>query len=415
VNIFRREVLESRRSSWIGEIQLVRPPSLAWLTAGVVLAVAALGTFVSVGEYTRKVRVAGVLMPDRGVVRLTAPQDAVLLEARVGEGAQVKAGEVLFVLSLDRTQAAGDTQAAVQQSLGERKRSLADSADQQRQLLASRMDALARRHADLLRDIASLDGEAAVLAQRVALAEEAHARYESLRRENFVSPAQVQAKTEERLALEAQTQALRRQRGTLEREVAAVESQRRDLPLQHAERTGVLDRERAELEGLGAESEARRRLVVRAPHDGVVSALAAQAGQSVSAAVPLATLVPAGARLQAHLYAPSSAVGFLRAEQSVLLRYDAFPYQKFGLQRGRIEAVSLTPLSANELAAQPWAAAAREPMYRIAVTLERQDVPSGDGARPLVPGMQLEADVPIERRRLVEWLIAPAVGLAQRI
>jgi len=183
VNIFRREVLESRRSSWIGEIQLVRPPSLVWLTAGVVLAVAALGTFVSVGEYTRKVRVAGVLMPDRGVVRLTAPQDAVLLEARVGEGAHVKAGEVLFVLSLDRTQAAGDTQAAVQQSLGERKRSLADSAAQQRQLLASRMDALARRQTDLQRDIASLDGEAAVLAQRVALAEAAQARYESLRRD----------------------------------------------------------------------------------------------------------------------------------------------------------------------------------------------------------------------------------------
>jgi membrane fusion protein len=147
----------------------------------------------------------------------------------------------------------------------------------------------------------------------------------------------------------------------------------------------------------------------------VVSTVAAQAGQAVSAAVPLATLLPAGARLQAHLYAPSSAVGFLRAEQAVLLRYEAFPYQKFGLQRGRIEAVSLTPLAANELAAQPWAAAAREPMYRIAVTLERQDVPSGDGARPLVPGMQLEADVPIERRRLVEWLFAPVVGLAQRI
>jgi membrane fusion protein len=40
--------------------------------------------------------------------------------------------------------------------------------------------------------------------------------------------------------------------------------------------------------------------------------------------------VPSGARLLAHLYAPSSAVGFLRADQPVLLRYDAFPYQKYG-------------------------------------------------------------------------------------
>jgi hypothetical protein len=29
--------------------------------------------------------------------------------------------------------------------------------------------------------------------------------------------------------------------------------------------------------------------------------------------------------------------------------------------------------------------------------------------------MQLEADVPIERRRLVEWLFAPVVGWTQRL
>ena len=50
-----------------------------------------------------------------------------------------------------------------------------------------------------------------------------------------------------------------------------------------------------------------------------------------------------------------------------------------------------------------------------AVTLERQDMPTGAGPRGLVPGMQLEADVPIERRRLVEWLFAPVLGLASRV
>jgi membrane fusion protein len=49
------------------------------------------------------------------------------------------------------------------------------------------------------------------------------------------------------------------------------------------------------------------------------------------------------------------------------------------------------------------------------VTLERQDIAAGAQARPLVPGMQLEADVPIERRRLVEWLFAPVVGVAGRV
>jgi membrane fusion protein len=417
VSLFRPEVLESRRTSWVGEIQLIRPLSLTVLTGAVVAAAVALGAFLALGEYTRKVRVGGVLVPDRGVLRLTAPQDAVVLERRVAEGAQVRAGDVLFVLSLDRAAVAGDTQAAVQRSLSAREISLDRAAAQQQSLHETQAAALTRRLADMQREQQSLDAEIALAQQRIQLAQESRARVESLRNDNFVSNAQVQAKTEELLGLQAQQQALERQRAAHAREMSALESQRRELPLDNARKLGQIERERAELAQLGAESESRRRLVVRAPQDGVVSGVIAQPGQSVTPAVALASLVPADAKLQAHLYAPSSAVGFLKPEQPVLLRYDAFPYQKFGSQHGRIEQVSLAPLSDAELAAQSTLAArgAQGPMYRIAVTLARQDIAAGAEVRPLVPGMQLEADVPIERRRLVEWLFAPVLGVADRI
>jgi membrane fusion protein len=413
--LFRREVLESQRSSWIGEIQLVRPVSVTLLTCAVVLSVLAVGAFLALGEYTRKVRVSGVLVPDRGVIRLLPPQDAVVVERRVAEGARVRAGDVLFVLSLDRAAAAGDTQAVVQRTLAERERSLRGAVEQQQALLASQAAALERRRADLLRDRDALDAEAALLAQRIALAQQAQARLESLRGDNFVSAAQVQAKAEEVLGLQAQRQAQLRQRSAHEREIAALDAQRRELPLQAASRIGEIERERAELAQKSAESESRRSLVVRAPQDGVVSAVLASPGQAVGSAAALASLVPADSALQAHLYAPSSAVGFLRAEQSVLLRYHAFAYQKFGHQRGRIEQVSLAPLQAAELAALPWAGAAHEPMYRITVTLERQQIPAYGALQPLAPGMQLDADVPIERRKLYEWLFEPVLGMAGRV
>jgi len=413
VNLFRPEVLESRRTSWVGEIQLLRPLSLTVLTGAVTAAALALGAFLALGEYTRKVRVTGVLVPDRGLIRLVAPQEALLMERRVVEGSRVRAGDVLFVLSLDRAAASGDTQAAVQRSLVARETSLDKAAAQQQSLHDSQAAALSRRIADMQREQVSLDAEMALALQRIQLAEESKARIESLRSDNFVSNAQVQAKTEELLGLQAQRQALERQRGAHGREMAALEAQRRDLPLDNARKLGEIERERAELAQLGAESESRRSLVVRAPQDGVVSGLIAQPGQTVTPGVALASLVPGDAKLQAHLYAPSSAVGFLRTAQPVLLRYDAFPYQKFGSQAGRIEQVSLAPLSAAELTGLT--NSPREPMYRIAVTLARQDIPTGADVRPLVPGMQLEADVPIERRRLYEWLFAPVIGVAGRV
>ncbi|HKX94890.1 MAG TPA: HlyD family efflux transporter periplasmic adaptor subunit, partial [Methylibium sp.] len=164
------------------------------------------------------------------------------------------------------------------------------------------------------------------------------------------------------------------------------------------------------------------RLVVHAPVDGVVSAVLAQPGQTVTPAAALASLVPAGSQLQAHLYAPSSALGFVRTDQPVLLRYQAYPYQKFGQQSGRVLQVARTPLQATELAGVPLAGVSStastvsaEPLYRITVALQRQDVAAYGQAQPLAAGMQLEADVQLDRRRLIEWLFEPLLGLGDRV
>jgi len=55
-----------------------------------------------------------------------------------------------------------------------------------------------------------------------------------------------------------------------------------------------------------------------------------------------------------------------------------------------------------------------EALYRVTVALERQHVIAYGKAAPLQPGMQLDADVLLERRRLVEWMLAPIFTLTGR-
>jgi membrane fusion protein len=415
--LFRPEALEHQRQAWLGDMQLLRPLSLRLLTATVLLVLAAVLAFLWWGEYTRKARVAGVLVPDHGVIRLLPPQEAVVLERHAVEGARVARGDVLFVLSLERSSAAGDTQASVQRSLRERERSLADSAAQQALLTQAQAAALDQRLADMRRERGQRLSEALLHKQRLTLAGDALARLESLRRDNFISAAQLQAKHEELLGLQAQLQALERDAAAHERAIAALEAERRELPLRAQAQQGEIQRERAELAQLAAESEAKRRLVVQAPADGVVSAVLAQPGQTVTPTAALASLVPADSQLQAHLYAPSSAVGFVRPDQTVLLRYQAYAYQKFGHQRGRVLQVSRTPLSAADQSALAGAQpqAALEPLYRITVALDKQQVSAYGQDISLVPGMQLDADVLLDRRRLIEWIFEPLLGLGGRV
>ena len=418
-SLFRPEVLELRQRDWLGNIQLTRPVSLTLLTVFVVGAAVVMATYLAVGQYTSKARISGVLVPDQGVIRLMAPQGAVVLESHVAEGRTVRKGAVLYVLAVGQATLSGDTQAAVQASLATREQSLLRTLAQRQALDQAQLEANAHQLTDMRREVASLALEADLQRQRLTLAEQAQARLESLRADKFVSAAQVQTKAEDVLGLKAQLQALERQRSAQLREVATLQAQMRELPLRAQTQRGEIDRDMALLTQQSAENEARQRLVVRAPQDGVVSGVLAAVGQTVTPGVALASLLPSGAKLQAHLFAPSSAVGFVRPDQRVQLRYQSFPYQKFGQQSGTVVQVSRSPLLAPELAGLALQAIAAvgiaEPMYRITVQLDQQSVAAYGQAQPLAPGMQLEADVMLDRRRLIEWLFEPVLGIVGRV
>ncbi|WP_431260856.1 secretion protein HlyD [Roseateles chitinivorans] len=125
-------------------------------------------------------------------------------------------------------------------------------------------------------------------------------------------------------------------------------------------------------------------------------------------------------RLLAQLYAPSRTVGFVQPGQPVWLRYAAYPYQKFGMARGQVAQVSPTPIAPQDLPAGQAqalvsAAQANEPLYRIDVRLDRDDIAAYGQAVPLRAGMALDADVTLERRRIWEWLLEPLLATAGRV
>ena len=418
--IFRPEVADANRQPWLGQVQLVRPVSLTVFSVGVLVMLMLIGALLFFGEYTRKARVVGMLVPDLGVIRLVPPVAGRVLERNVAEGQTVRAGDVMFVLALQSSTLPAEAQDQVLRSIDERRRSLLDSSRQLSLLAAAQALALDRRLDEMQREQSQVEAEAALHRQRLALAQQALDRLESLSNENFISPAQVQTKREDLIGLQAQAKALERQGATLARDRAGVEGERRGLPLSTKGRQGEIERDLASLSRESAEHNAVRQIVVRAPQDGTVSAVLAEPGQSVSPASALASLVPANARMQAHLFATSGAVGFLRTDQQVRLRFEAFPYQKFGHQNGHVLQVSRTPLAPSELAGLPLAGAltadnSTEPMFRITVAMDEPTLRAFGGEQKLVAGMRMQADVLLERRRLIEWLFEPLLGLTGRL
>src|SRR5690606_14664106 len=227
--LFRAEVLEARRAK-AGAIVLVSPVSCRLLGAVGVAAAAALVAFLALGTYTRHVTLAGQLVPERGVIAVLAPQPGTVVQSRVAEGRRVEPGDVLFVISGERTSALGETHALIGERLAARRRSLREQLDELRALELSEAAALASRaralETELARVAVTIDAQSA----RIALAEETAQRYAELRAEGFVSAEQLVARREALLDQRARLAGLERERAQLERQRAEAGGELDDLP-----------------------------------------------------------------------------------------------------------------------------------------------------------------------------------------
>jgi membrane fusion protein len=182
--------------------------------------------------------------------------------------------------------------------------------------------------------------------------------------------------------------------------------------LKRTTNTAAIERQISELEQQLTEADVRRSVVLTAPADGTVTTILAEIGQAVNPDKLLLSILPTGAQLQAQLLVPTRAAGFIKPTQQVALRYRAFPYQRFGHHLSEVLEVGRTVIQPNE-ARLP--VTVEEPVYRVTVRLPQQQVQAYGQAMPLKAGMLLDADIHIDRRRLIEWVFDPLLSITGRL
>lgn len=413
--LYRGQAIRHASDMQYGTVVLARNMAHTTLTAlfaGIVMALIALLTFFST---TRKAQCSGLLIPMAGVLKIVPPQGGVVVANRVREGQKVKEGEVLFVLSGERSTASAEaTQRTISRLLGQRRISFVFELKQSSVQAAQRIAAAERRLRDLGAEQVHLEKEIELQTRRVQLAEEAQQRYARLRDTYYISPAQFQEREADLLDQRQRLAELQRLRAASQRELASAAADRDDLSVQFKRDAAALERNAAEVAQDLAENEARREILVRAPRDGMVTAITGEPGQTVAAGTALATILPAGSALEAEIYAPSRAAGFIRPGMQVLLRYQAYPYQKFGQHSATVREVASTALRPDELHL-PGGANGGEPLYRIRLQLDRQFVQAYGKAMPLKSGMLVDASIMLERRRLYEWVLEPLLSVSGRL
>lgn len=410
--LFREEALQARRQRVHGEIVLTQPVRTQMLVLLLFVVVAAMAAWVVFGTYTRTEAARGILVTDIPSAKIIAIRPGRITELLVHDGDFVRPGQRLASIRIEQNNEAGRSSIAeslgaieAQRGLAERQAHLAvERGASERAHLAAALAGLEQQRSDLSAQIALQD-------QVVTSTRETFQRLKTIIDKGFVSRVEYEARRQAWLSARQQLGQLKQQLNSVD---AQEEQTRADLTKIAADTKTEIANARSSAQALAeqhAQLLAERAYVLTTPIAGRVTALQTAPGRTVDPSIPLMVIVPQGSKLHANIYAPTSAIGFVKPGEEVRLLYDAFPYQRFGSFTGRITEVSRTVLDPRELSAP---LKIEEPVYRIEVTPARQAIDAFGQKLPLQPGMTLTANIILDRRSFGDWLLKPLNAVLRR-
>ncbi|HEX7341294.1 MAG TPA: HlyD family efflux transporter periplasmic adaptor subunit [Rhodanobacteraceae bacterium] len=414
-DLFREEAVLAQRLRQLGSIRLATPVSHQLWGAFAALASITIVAWLYFGHYTQRQHVAGALVPQAGLLSMTAPAAGTIASVAVTQGMHVRAGQVLLTVSADRGSAVtGHTYAAVGTQLEAQQVQLrATLAGLQPQAAAQARDMRARSLM-LHHQLAQIDAQQALQRKQAATAMDLWQQAKPLHQRGIVSTLEFDQYKDQALTQREQVKALARQRLDITQQLSSLRAQLIELPIDTASKAHQLRGQLAQLTAALAQNAVQRQAVLRAPRAGTVSAVLIQPGQAVNPGQTLVSIMPQGSALLAQLLVPSSAIGFVHAGTPVVLHYQAFPYQKFGVQHGTVVQVSRNALTPTEITQLLGRSPPPEPLYRVRVRLAAQSIEAYGKRRALLPGMTVTADLMLDRRRMLEWIFEPLYGMARR-
>ncbi|MXR67690.1 HlyD family efflux transporter periplasmic adaptor subunit [Shewanella sp. JBTF-M18] len=412
-SLFRKQAVEAQKQKLHGDVSLAQPLSIYNSAFIIFVVVTAIAVFLSCSHYARKETVRGYLVPNKGLIKTFANRSGNVEKLHVSEGALVQEGDPLVTIVLRRSMTSG---VELSESLiGELKQQLdlleAERVVNQR-MLADESARLRTAISDNQSSLSVINNLEKLLSEKLSIQLSQQNQHKKLYQDGFLSELDYQSQQEKLINIRQEIENIKSNKVTVSSQLNASQAELKLLPHQYALKESELKRRRSDLQRQIDETENNYRYVIRAAEAGTVAAIQIVEGEFIATNRPLMSLIPQGAELVAELLLPTRSAGFVREGDEARLRFDAFPYQRFGFLESHISRIDKALLLDGE-ARVP--VNLSEPVYRIRTQLSKQDMLAYGEAFPLKSGMLLEADIVLDRRSLLDWLLDPIYSLKGRV
>lgn len=406
--LYRKEVIQYQSNRLNGEVLIINHSfSNYWLYFTLALIILIAYILFTV-EYSKKRVVNGRVVPKEGIISIFGGETGVIVNSHISGGYSVNKNDTLFTVDTTKKQYEKSTVEQLilsfKDKINEKERVLLNKEksfeikiselNSKEDILISKIDLLKKR-------IKSLD-------ESIVLREQKLKQYKGYRERGLVRESELtnakqmywNAKNEMNSALETLL--------SLESELSLVRSNMVSEPIDYANLKQEIQLSIKELKEQLIELEGASKYTINAPVSGDISLISAQIGQTISTNSLLATIVPEDAEFIVEIFIPTDGVGFVEDGQKVKIRYDAFPYEHYGLINGTITSIGQSPVSISQIDSS---INSNQLVYIARVKLDKQSINLRDKSYSLKPGMTLSATIVLDKRRIVDWILKPILKL----
>jgi membrane fusion protein len=407
-SLFRPEAVAQQHAKWSGHaiIAVGLPTSvIVGIVTGLLLL---LILFLVWGSYTQRLHVAAEVITDPHTIQLFSQQQGIIAKQYTSAPTRVALGQNLYRIDVSRTTHSGNVSAHVRSALTQQ---IAQVHGMMQRLKEEQMTHLA--HDDVqLRQLQQAYQQTHQQVQNNRYAMETMRKtmrdYAQYLAQGLVTKTQLsqqQAQFYQQQNSYQQLQTFYQQQG-IEIEKLVAEQEHRRVAM--AQSLSQLVNQESDLQSQLIQADASGDVMVVSPVAGQLVVMSVTTGQMVHVGDALAQIVPTADDVyQLVLWVPNSALPYVGVHDDIKIRYDAFPFAKFGQFSGQIIALANVPSTLEERAHYVNAPKDDQPYYKAIAKIHVKSIRYQDKALLLATGMKAQVTLFLEARPLYQWILAP--------
>lgn len=419
--LFRKEVNEHQQSHWAGKALLLAGWPV-WMVASLTgLFLVALLTFLISANYTRRINVSGEIITQPHSINLFSPEQGVITGLFVDTGKPVKKGQPLYQIDVSRVTQAGNVSTTTLAAIKKQREQIDTIITQLQNNKRATLENL-QQQLDQYEKAHQVSQSMVDSAQEGLNAmKKSMQNYGAYQKKGLINTDQL---NNQRYLFYQQQTSFQSLNTQSIQESLQITNLRSELVTKAADFDNQISQygyQRNDLERQLAQADAKGSLLITAPTDGKISSLSVTPGQMVNAGDSLAQLVPAkNSPFFLIAWLPNESLPYVKPGEHINIRYEAYPFEKYGQFPGKVQSVSSAPVSEQELSS--YSSAPRDangkvngPYYKVLVSLDKNQLNWHGEQLNLSSGMKAESTMFLEKRPLYQWMLSPYYSMKKSV